>query len=317
MDEGYHELLAQVASMYYEQDMTQNEIGAELGLSRVKIYRLLKQAKANQVVQIKIDWPATRAKSLEEALRQRFGLKEALVLQTTYRQHTPLLQRLGQLGARYVERILEDGMTLAICLGSSTYHVVNSISPTFRAKIRVTQAMGSMPFAFQELDSAALARQLAQKLGGEVLYLSSPFIADSPEAAETLRRQRDIERTLAAARQADVALVGIGNLDPATSGFVKAGSISPDQLAALIAEGAVGDTAGQIFTLAGELHPAEYNQRIIGLTLAELGQIPLTIAVASGPEKVKAILGGLRTSAIKVLCTDDQTASAVLSLDGA
>jgi DNA-binding transcriptional regulator LsrR (DeoR family) len=114
-----------------------------------------------------------------------------------------------------------------------------------------------------------------------------------------------------------VALVGIGNLDPATSGFVKAGSISPDQLAALVAEGAVGDTAGQIFTLAGELHPGEYNQRIIGLTLAELGQIPLTLAVASGPEKVKAILGGLRTSAIKVLCTDDQTASAVLSLDGA
>lgn len=316
MDEGHHELLAQVASMYYEQDMTQNEIATELGLSRVKIYRLLKQARANQVIQIKIDWPATRDKSLEEALRQQFGLKEALVLQTTYRHHTPLLQRLGQLGARYLERTLEDGMTLAICLGSSTYHVVNSISPAFRAKIRVTQAMGSMPFAFQELDSAALARQLAQKLGGDVFYLSSPFMADSPEAAETLRRQRDIKHTLAAARQADVALVGIGNLDSATSGFVKAGSISPDQLAALVADGAVGDMAGQIFTLAGELHPGGYNQRIIGLTLAELRQIPLTMAVARGPEKVKAILGGLRTSAIKVLCTDDQTASAVLSLDG-
>lgn len=145
MDEGYHELLAQVASMYYEQDMTQNEIVAELGLSRVKIYRLLKQAKAKQVVQIKIDWPATRAKSLEEAVRQRFGLKEALVLQTTYRHHTPLLQRLGQLGARYLERIRQDGMTLAICLGSSTYHVVNSISPTFRAKIQVTEVMGCTP----------------------------------------------------------------------------------------------------------------------------------------------------------------------------
>jgi DNA-binding transcriptional regulator LsrR (DeoR family) len=41
------------------------------------------------------------------------------------------------------------------------------------------------------------------------------------------------------------------------------------------------------------------------------------MAVASGLEKVKAILGGLRTSAIKVLCTDDQTASGVLNLDGA
>jgi deoxyribonucleoside regulator len=314
MDESLYELLAQVASMYYEQDMTQSEIGTQLGLSRVKVYRLLKQAKANGVVEIKISWPAAREKSLEESLRRRFGLKEALVLKTTYHYQTPLLHRLGQVGARYLERILEDGMTLAICLGASTYEVVNSISPTFRAKIRVAQAMGSMPFAFHELDSPTLARQLAQKLGGEVFYLSAPFIADNPEAAEMLRQQREIERTLAIARQADVALVGVGNLDPATSGFIKAGSMTPRQLSALVAEGAVGDMAGQIFTLSGELLGTEYNRRLIGLSLAELRQIPTTIAVASGPQKSQAILGGLQTGAINVLCTDDRTANAILSL---
>lgn len=314
MDESLYELLAQVASMYYEQDMTQSEIGSQLGLSRVKVYRLLKQAKANGVVEIKISWPAAREKSLEEMLRRQFGLKEALVLKTTYRYQTPLLQRLGQLGARYLERLLEDGMTLAICLGASTYEVVNSISPNFRAKIRVAQAMGSMPFAFHELDSATLARQLAQKLGGEVFYLSAPFIADSPEAAEMLRHQREIERTLATARLADVALVGIGNLEPNTSGFIKTGAMTPKQLAALVAEGAVGDMAGQIFTLSGELLEAEYNRRLVGLSLAELRQIPTTVAVASGVQKSQAILGGLRTGAINVLCTDDRTASAILSL---
>jgi DNA-binding transcriptional regulator LsrR (DeoR family) len=81
-----------------------------------------------------------------------------------------------------------------------------------------------------------------------------------------LRSQQVIKRTLTASREADVALVGIGNLDPATSGFVKAGFI--------------------------------------------------TIAVAMGREKVKAILGGLRTCTIKVLVTDDQAAGEVLSLSG-
>jgi len=316
MDESYHELLAQVAWMYYEQELTQNAIASELGLSRVKVYRLLKQAKEEQVVQISINWPSARDKSLEEALQQHFGLKEALVLKTTTDHNAPVLSRLGQLGARYLERMLDDGMTLAICLGSSTYEVIDAISPDFRAKIRVAQAMGSMPFTMQELDSAALARQLAHKLGGEVLYLSSPLMADSPDAAVVLRSQREIERTLAAARQADVALVGIGNLDPTTSGFVKAGFITPPMLADLIADGAVGDVAGQIFTVAGELHPGEYNQRLIGITFPELCQIPTTIAVAAGPAKTEAILGGLRTCAINVFCTDDQTARTVLSLDG-
>jgi DNA-binding transcriptional regulator LsrR (DeoR family) len=317
MDDSHHELLAQVASMYYEQEMTQNAIASELGLSRVKIYRLLKQAKEKQVIQIKIDWPAARDKNLESELRQRFGLKEALVLKTTFRTYTPILHRLGQIGARYLERVLEDETTLAICLGSSTYEVINAISPDFHAKVRVAQAMGSMPFALHELDSAALARQLAQKLGGEVLYLSSPLMADSPEAAEVLRSQREIERTLAAARQADVALVGIGDLDPAKSGFVQAGFVTPEELTTLMAEGAVGDVAGQIFTLSGELHACQYNQRLIGITFEELCQIPTTVAVARGREKVRAILGCLRTCVVNILCTDDETAKEVLNLNGA
>ena len=311
-----HELLAHIASLYYEQELTQNAIAEQVGLSRVKVYRLLKQAREEQVVQITINWPLKRDSGLETALKQTFELKEALVLQTTAQESTPALQQLGQLSARYLEQVLTDGATLAVCLGRSSYEVINAIRPGFQAKIRVAQAMGSMPFALQELDSATLARELAQKLGGEVLYLSSPLMADSIEAAQVLRRQRDIERTLEAARRADVALLGIGNLDPASSGFAKAGFISPDELVELSATGAVGDVAGQIYTLSGEVHSTPYNQRVIGITLEELGAIPTTIAVAMGREKAQAILGGLRTGVINVLCTDDQAAGEVLRLKG-
>ena len=74
IDDSHHELLAQIASMYYEQELTQNAIASELGLSRVKIYRLLKEAKAKEVVQIKVNWPTARDITLEAALQQRFGL---------------------------------------------------------------------------------------------------------------------------------------------------------------------------------------------------------------------------------------------------
>lgn len=317
MDGNYYLPLAQVASMYYEQELTQNEIGAKLGLSRVKVYRLLKQAKENQIVQIRINWPLERNAQLEQALKQHFGLFEAFVLKTTASKNAaPLLSRLGELGARYLEQTLKEGMTLAICMGRSTYEVIQAISPDFQSHVRVAQATGSIPFAVQELDSRALARQLAEKLGGDVLYLSSPLIADNIEAANVLRNLQEIKRTLTTASQADVALVGIGNLDPQISGFVKAGFITPDVLAALTADGAAGDMAGQFFTLSGETHSSEYNQRIIGITLDDLRTIPVVIAVAAGREKATAILGALRTRAIKVLCTDDRAAREVLRLEG-
>jgi deoxyribonucleoside regulator len=315
LESSQHDLLAQVASMYYEQDMTQTEIGAQLGLSRVKVYRLLKRARAERVVQISINWPIERDPELEKQLVQAFRLKEALVLKTLSLHRPPALQPLGQLAAHYLERVLTDGSTMAVCLGRSTYETINAISPDFQARVRVAQAMGSMPFSMQEVDSATLARHLAQKLDGEVLYLSSPLMADSVEAAEVLRRQREINRVLMAARGADVALLGIGNLDPATSGFIKAGFVTPAELAGLVAGGAVGDVAGQIYTLEGKLHPCDYNQRVIGITLAELRQISTTLAVAMGPAKAKAILGGLRTGAVNVLCTDDQAAREVLRLN--
>jgi len=309
-----HELLARVATLYYEEELTQNQIADRLGLSRVKVYRLLNEAKATGVVRIIIDKPVRRNTELEEELVHRFGLRQALVAQTAGLTSTQALQQVGQLGARYLEEILKDGDTIAVCLGRSTYEVVKAIRPGCRSGVRVAQAVGSIPFAMPELDSSAVAHQLAQKLGGEVMILPSPYMADSPDAAEVMRAQSDIERTLAAARQADVALVGIGNLDPATSRFLAGGSMSADELAALASAGAVGDIAGRIYTLDGQLHENEYNRRVIGITLAELERIPTTIAAAAGNDKSRAILGALRTGVIDVLCTDDGAARGIIAL---
>lgn len=317
MDDNQRELLARVAMMYYEREQTQNEIAAALGLSRVKVHRLLNQARAQGVVEIKINWPIERDSGLEEALCQRFGLVEAIVLRTTTHNNNPILQRVGRLCASYLERVLSNGMTIALCLGSSTYEVINAISPHFHARVRVAQATGSMPFAVRDFDSATVAHQFARKLGGEVLYLSSPLIADSVEAAEVLRTQSEIRRTLDAAGRADLALLGIGNLDPATSGFVRAGFLTPEVLAALQADGAVGDMAGQIFTLPGERHACQFNRRVIGISFEDLRHIPITVAVACGVSKALAIVGALHTGTINVLGTDDETAREVVSLNGA
>ena len=315
MNSDLHELLAKVASFYYEEELTQNEIAARLGLSRVKVYRLLKQAKDEQVVQVVIDWPIKRATRLERELCAVFGIADALVLQAGSADQATGLHQLGQLAARYLEQTLQDGATLTVCLGRSTYETIAAIRPGFRAHIQVAPAMGSMPFATHELDSGALARRLAQKLGGEVLDLSAPAVADSPADAEVLRNQRDIRRALDVARNADVALLGVGNLNPDQSGFVKGGFLTPEELAALVADGAVGDMGGHIFTIDGRLYNKQYDDRIIGVTLDDFKDITTTIVVATGQDKTEAILGALRTGAVSVLVTDDRTASSILAVN--
>ena len=314
-ENNHHQLLAQIASMYYEQEKSQNEIADEMGLSRVKVYRLLKEAREENIVKIVISWPIERDNATEKQLCEVFHLKKALVVRSKPTNDSVALRRLGQLTANCLEMILEDSNTLAVCLGHSTYEVINAVRPTFQTHVNVVQAMGSIPFTVQDIDSAALARQLAHKLGGKVLYLTAPLIANTPDEAIVLRRQKSIELTLNASRNADILLLGIGNLDPKSSRYVQADVLSTDQIKVLEEEGAVGDIGGQFYNIDGGLHPCSYNQRIIGLTLDEMQQIPNTIAIAMGPKKVNAILGALRTGVIKILSTDLETASAVLKLE--
>ena len=320
MDKSHHDLLAEVASMYYDREMTQNAIADELGISRVKVYRLLKQARDEGVVEIFVNWPLRRDEVLEAELIEAFGLHSALVLQASPNARISARKQLGQLCARYLEDQLQEGATLAVCLGRTTYEVIQAIRPNFRVHVNVAQALGSMPSTLGELDSAALTRQLADKLGGEAIYLSSPFMAESVEDADILRRQRDIRHTLEAARGADLALLGIGTTDPSRANVVRSGFLTADELAALAApadDAVVGDMAGQLLTGTDDAFPDSVNRRIIGLTIDELRAIPTTLAVALGEEKQQAILGALRTGAIDVLGTDDRTARAVLSSNNA
>ena len=60
LDYAEHDLLAQVAAMYYVEEMTQDAIAAQVGLSRVKVYRLLKLARRGQVIQFTVNWPVHR-----------------------------------------------------------------------------------------------------------------------------------------------------------------------------------------------------------------------------------------------------------------
>jgi len=311
MDLAQHELLARIASMYYEDEMTQNAIAKALGLSRVKIYRLLKQARETGVVRISIDYPIKRDTTLEDQLTETFHLSQALVLNGSLNDSAGL-RMLGRLAASYLEQLLHDSPTMAICLGRSTFEVINAVDPDYQANVQVAQAIGSVPDAPREYDSSALARQLAEKLGGTVRYLSSPPMADTSEAAEIISSQREIERTLQVARTADVALIGIGNLDPERSGFVRANLLTQQEIVDLRQGGAVGDIAWRIFNVDGEPHPCEFNERIIGITLDDLKRIPNTVAIAGGLEKSAAIHAALRSGVLNVLCVDAETARHIL-----
>ena len=70
-------LLGRVARMYYELGMTHQEIATALGLSRIRVTRLLAEARAQGIVEITVHSDEPLFADEQRALTDRFGLAQA------------------------------------------------------------------------------------------------------------------------------------------------------------------------------------------------------------------------------------------------
>ena len=105
-------LLYKIAKAYYEDGLTQDQIGKRFGLSRIKISRLLQQARQTRVVQIAITPPSGSYGDLERAVEAAYGLDEVVVA-ADGAQQAAVVPLLGQAAAAYLARCLSDGQILA------------------------------------------------------------------------------------------------------------------------------------------------------------------------------------------------------------
>ena len=311
------ELLAQVASLYYEDDLTQAEVARRIGTSRSTISRLLHEARDAGVVEIIIHYPWKTSPEVERDLSTRFHLRQARVLVGQGRPYEEILRGLGVLAARYIESILAEGTILGISWGTAVYSTVRALQPDRRLPITVVQMIGAVGTGDPLIDGPNLARLLANVYGGEYRCLHAPLIVEETHVREMLLQEPRIRETLSLARRADVALVGIGSLVPEVSSLLRAGYLDREALDQLRAQGAVGDVCARHYDAQGHVLDIELNQRIVGVELEAMHSIKQVIGVAGGEAKAEAILGTLRAGHVNVLVTDDAAARKVLALDQA
>ncbi|MCU0493379.1 MAG: sugar-binding transcriptional regulator [Chloroflexaceae bacterium] len=307
------DLLVLVASLYYEQDRNQQEIAEQLQISRSNISRLLREAKEKGFVEVKIRKPYHRDEALEASLMQRFGLVQALVLDSARDNASNPLPAVGRLAAHFIEEKLRPNDVLAISWGTGVHSAAVAIPTRPDLHVDVVQMIGSVGAPNPEIDGPELARRLAEALGGRYFYLHAPILVDNPTVRDLLLAEAAIQETLDRARRAAVALLGIGTTEPGANSFVRAGHLTELQLGGLRAQGAVGETCGLHFDINGNMSDLLVNRRVVGLELAALRRIPTVVAVACGLPKARSILGALRGRYLNVLATDDETARAVLA----
>jgi DNA-binding transcriptional regulator LsrR (DeoR family) len=165
-----------------------------------------------------------------------------------------------------------------------------------------------------DTDVNNLVADLARKLGGKGLSLHAPAITDTPKEREALLALRQVREVLELANNAQIALVGIGAVRPATASLFQFASLSEEDILALTENRqATGEILLHLVDRNGKPVKNVLNDRIVSMDLDTFRKIPLTIGIAAMQLKTAPIISALRGGYIKVLVTDEETAEDVLS----
>ncbi len=305
-------LISRVLTLYYMENLYQSEIARTLGLSTAKVNRILKSARNQGMVEVKIHAPYQNLFDLERALQERAGIAEAVVIPRLADDDATVFRTLGQAAASHLMEHIQDGDTICISGGRALYEMVQAVEPCSFSRVRVVPGVGGVQGCYHT-DTNSLAAELAKRLGGRAYQLHAPAFVDTPAEKETICNIRHVKEVLEIARQAQIALVGVGNITPEASSYLHFTSLPPAELQEVITkEDGAGEILAQIFNSKGQPCALDYASRTIGLNLTDLYAIPLTIGVAALNRKAGSLAAALRGRYLKTLITDESTAKEIL-----
>ncbi len=310
-------LMAKVARMYYDQGIRQQEITERLNIHQSKISRMLKRARDANIVRISIATPAGFFPGLEDALETRFQLKDAVVVDSEGDEER-LVRDLGAAAAFYLETTLKPGMVIGISSWSrSLFAMVEMLHPNTSAEGgKVVQILGGVGSASTHYQAMLLAQRLAGLVGASPVLLQAPGVVGSPEAKAVLAQDSAVKEAARLFGKLDLALVGIGSLEPSPLLASSGNIFSKAEQRQLRRAGAVGDICFQFIDEKGNLVKSPLMDRVIGIDLPTLRSSPRIVGIAGGQSKISAILASLQGRWINVLITDRQTAERLVHASG-
>ena len=308
--------LAQLATLYYIDGLTQEQLSKRFAISRATVGRFLRRAQQVGIVEIRVRPHASIAADLERQLIEQFKIGRALI-SIDHKDIDKQRELLAGLVASELDRILLDGSVVGVGMGRNLSSVSEHAMSAKSRRCTFVSAIGGAYRGGQAMNADHIARRLVARFGGECESLYAPALVREPAVRRALLENDTVRHTLDKARRADIALIGIGDLSE-DSNMVRMGWFTATEIAEARRAGTVGDLMGYDFVdIQGQPAMTPIQGRVVGLSRHDLERIPNVIAVAAEQSKVTGILGALRSGTINTLATTASNALAVLHLHGA
>jgi DNA-binding transcriptional regulator LsrR (DeoR family) len=298
---------ATMCRRFYLDGRSKREIAEEFGISRFKVARILDDARASGLVEIKIKSPPGVDVALSDQLQQSYGLHQAVVVDVPIAGESNLRHELGSAAAQLIREAISERDVLGIGWGRTLDAV--TLQLTELPACTVVQMAGVVgPLNDNALE---LVRRISLASGGRSYPLYAPLLLSDPETALAVKAHGQVAAVLRRFADITVAIVAVGSWSPPNSQL--RASLSPSEQNRLLRVGVRAEICSTLIDADGLQVASEFSEKSISITAAQLKKVPEIIGVAGGVEKAAAIRAAVKGGFLTSLVTDRAAADWLLA----
>ena len=302
-------LAARIAWHHFQEGLTQGAIAELVGISRARVNQVLGEMRASGAVQLRINTPYGPCVEMEAALKDRYGLREAIVVPSPAPE-TDVRRVTGMAAGRYLSDIIDEDDVVGVGWGGTIDAAASAMERRSGRNNTVVSFCGGFPKS-TPVNPYDVAARFARILRGPCYYVTAPMFADSAAAAAALLASRSLAETFGQVRTVTVALISAVDLT-AQSRSLEYGLISEDLRRSLLAAGAVGDICGHYLDADGVSVEHEIRHRIVAPPIEDLLAVPHLVLASGGRQKTPILRAALRRGLAHSLVVDEQAARDLL-----
>ena len=305
----------EAAWLYYNDGLNQNEIAGQMRISRASVVNYLNEARNRGWVRVHMDSDVFRGHRLAEELCAAYGLREAMVVPddpVDPQGAEASVARVPRAAADWLPRLLEPGDRLGVSWGATVYQMAQQVPNAPMPDLTVIQLLGSRPAALGFAAEACTAI-LAQRLGGECINFHAPLVLSNKALRDALCDEPIVRDQLQALATCNKTVLACGTCD-ADAHVVRSGVVTPEEIAAYRAKGAVGVICGRLIDSEGRPVVADVEERMIGVSLDQMRGKEMALLVAAGLNRVEPARAAMKGGFVTHLATSTRVVEELLEM---
>lgn len=297
--------------MYYIDNLTQQAIGDRLGVSRMKVARLLEEARRQGFVEISLKFESMELAELEGEIESTFAIRQCAVV-PTYENTEQMLSEMAGALSGMLERYIADAMIIGVSWGTTLEAMARHLQVERKRDVTIIPIVGAVGLEGSGSYTNYVTRGFAEKLGGKNYTINVPAVVNSRVEKQVMEDVGSTRQIIDLAKKAKIILVGLSDASIGSS-LGKTGNFRQEETDYLRTLGIIGNVNLVFLNTAGEHIENRVEERIVRiLDPSQMKRVPITIGIAFGRSKVQVIASALRGGWINHLVTDEETATQIL-----